>query len=351
MRWARRSSSTRWRPIRARHGPDGVTDFVPVGGEYGKVTDDTQMTLFTVDGLIRAGIRPRHAGSAFDPVGPVHVAYLAWLATQQRLRLDRVDGATGLLLGERWLYARRAPGNTCLSALEARQGQLPYGVRADNDSKGCGAVMRAAPFGLLAPIYRDLPTIFEWSDGVGALTHGHPSGHLSAGALAVIVARLCLGDDLDAALDAALSELGGHEGHVETTQALLAARRLAAEGPSSAEQIERLGGGWVGEEALAIAVYAALVYSGRGQMPRTPCCSRSTTAGTATRRGRSAATSWARLTARRRCRPTGWPKSRAGERSCSSPTTSCSSSSTRTNCTAITDRSPAGATAPDVRPS
>lgn len=40
--------------IREAHGQEGVTDFVPAYGRRGAVTDDTQMTLFTVDGLIRA---------------------------------------------------------------------------------------------------------------------------------------------------------------------------------------------------------------------------------------------------------------------------------------------------------
>jgi ADP-ribosylglycohydrolase len=35
---------------------------------------------------------------------------------------------------------------------------------------------------------------------------------------------------------------------------------LAREGEPSAETVERLGGGWVGEEALAIALYSAQVH-------------------------------------------------------------------------------------------
>ena len=63
-------------------GPDGVRSYLPngPGRGYGQVTDDTQMTLFTVEGLIRAGIR-RDRGIGFT-VAVVHAAYDRWLDTQ-----------------------------------------------------------------------------------------------------------------------------------------------------------------------------------------------------------------------------------------------------------------------------
>lgn len=42
-----------------------------------------------------------------------------------------------------------------------------------------------------------------------ALTHGHPSGYLSAGVLAVIVRQLWTGVDLPAAISTACEELRG----------------------------------------------------------------------------------------------------------------------------------------------
>lgn len=40
--------------IRRRHGPAGLTDYAPAYGRIGAITDDTQMTLFTADGLLLA---------------------------------------------------------------------------------------------------------------------------------------------------------------------------------------------------------------------------------------------------------------------------------------------------------
>ena len=40
--------------ITASYGPEGITNFDVAYGIVGAITDDTQMTLFTVEGLIRA---------------------------------------------------------------------------------------------------------------------------------------------------------------------------------------------------------------------------------------------------------------------------------------------------------
>ena len=118
------------RTIVAAH-PDGVRSFVAGGPDWpaGTVTDDTQMTLFTVEGLIRAGVRTDR-GLGFT-VGVVHHAYDRWLDTQ--LLPGPSGERDGWLQAEQWLYARRAPGNTCLSALNvARKGgdKIPqFGVR------------------------------------------------------------------------------------------------------------------------------------------------------------------------------------------------------------------------------
>ena len=62
--------------IRARFGPSGLTDFAPAYGKVGAITDDTQMTLFTLEGLVTA----RKHGT--DPLWDVRAAYGRWLHTQ-----------------------------------------------------------------------------------------------------------------------------------------------------------------------------------------------------------------------------------------------------------------------------
>jgi hypothetical protein len=67
--------------IRERFGFLGVDDFVPAYGRVGAITDDTQMTLFTAEGLIRAWCRFEDRGICHPP-SIVHHAYLRWLLTQ-----------------------------------------------------------------------------------------------------------------------------------------------------------------------------------------------------------------------------------------------------------------------------
>ena len=69
--------------IRARFGPEGIRDFAPAYGRIGAITDDTQLTLFTAEGLLVAWRRGAQRGIC-DPPSMRHDAYLNWLLTQAR---------------------------------------------------------------------------------------------------------------------------------------------------------------------------------------------------------------------------------------------------------------------------
>jgi ADP-ribosyl-[dinitrogen reductase] hydrolase len=243
-----------------RHfGPAGIRDFVPAYGRVGAITDDTQMTLFTAEGLLRAHVRAALKGIGPDFAGVTAHAYLRWLLTQGR-RSPLLYDAGGYLLEQRELFSRRAPGNTCLTALEDMQA---LGEPAVNDSKGCGGVMRVAPAGLymahaLAQGRASLADAFALGAELAQLTHGHPSGYLAAGAFAALIAALAGGATLAKATDQVLDILSHHSGHQETSDALEQAQALAACRPSDPSAVVELGAGWVAEEALAISVYCAL---------------------------------------------------------------------------------------------
>jgi ADP-ribosylglycohydrolase len=125
------------------------------------------------------------------------------------------------------------------------------------DSKGCGTVMRSAPFGLLVGWEPQL--VFQLAVECAAQTHGHPTGCLAAGAFAVVVHTVARGESLDAAVQRALVHLAAHPGHEETTDALKQALGAVRQGLPTAERVESLGEGWTAEEALAMGVYCALV--------------------------------------------------------------------------------------------
>lgn len=240
--------------IRNVFGPEGVTTLLPVFRRTGAITDDTQMTLFTAEGLLRARNR-RIATGEDDVVGSLWAAYQRWLVTQSERAFHpgMDDLADGWLLTLPALYARRAPGQTCLGALGGGQ---PGSAEAPiNDSKGCGGVMRAGPIGLVPG------DAFDLGYRSAALTHGHPSGYLAAGVLACVIQEILGGAALREALDTAVSRLAGRSGHEECRGALERAFALAERAEGTAVEVESLGAGWVAEEALAIGVFACLVES------------------------------------------------------------------------------------------
>jgi ADP-ribosylglycohydrolase len=240
--------------IRTKCGQRGVTDYVSAYGRRGAITDDTQMTLFTVDGLIRAHVR-RDTG-AWHPPTDVHAAYRRWAATQRDWGPDERRETDGWLAREEWLYSRRAPGNACLSGLaDERMGTLDN--PKNPQSKGCGTVMRSAPFGLLVGWEPQL--VFQLAVECAAQTHGHSTGYLAAGAFAAIVHALARGEGLDTAVQRALVQLAARPGHEETTEALKQALGAVRQGMPSPERVAALGEGWTAEESLSIGVYCALV--------------------------------------------------------------------------------------------
>ena len=242
-------------------GPQGLREAY---GVQGAITDDTQLTLFTAEGLIRGSVARRTLGTG-DPMPEVQLAYQRWLHTQG-VEWPRAAGPflpqypepDGWLVEVPGLFHARGAGKTVFRALTAFGEGGPAGSIAEpiNDSKACGGTMRAAPVALYSP---DPPVAFELAARVAALTHGHPSGYLSAGALAVIVQQALLGQTLDDGVWLALQVLETWDGHEETSELLKRAVELAEQGTPTPQQIaEHLGGGWVGEQALAIAVCAAL---------------------------------------------------------------------------------------------
>lgn len=226
------------------HFPEGLTELPPHDGRRGAITDDTQMTLFTAEGLINAILR-QDARGICDPVSVVHHALLRWLKTQEISPRMQVD--SGGLLADQRLHRRRAPGNTCLSSLAAAE---RFGDTARNDSKGCGAIMRVAPVAFLNGANH-----VQLAMGCSALTHGHVAGQEAAAAWASILSAAFRGNDVE---EAARSLLGRFR--IETDNALRAA--LDAPRDGKPETIEDLGGGWVAEEALAIALYSVLAANG-----------------------------------------------------------------------------------------
>jgi ADP-ribosylglycohydrolase len=223
----------RWEFIKEEFGPQGVDRLL-----RNQISDDTQMTLFTAEGLLLA--------APGEEVEQVRLAYLRWFATQREPMPP--TGSEGLA-AQPWLYSRRAPGNACISGL--RDGARP-GVNPN--SKGCGTVMRSAPFGLRFPPEQ----AYALAEQCSALTHGHPTAGASAGAFAMICAHLMNGATPQRAVSDTLLHLRQGIDRSETADLLQEAYELAGKVPPGPDTCTPLGEGWIAEEALAIAVYCLL---------------------------------------------------------------------------------------------
>ena len=235
-------------------GPAGIRSYwLEETGGVALFSDDTQMTLFTAAGLLAASSEDgrRKVRSS------VHRSYIDWLHTQNR---SVEPYGVSKLLDEKQLYSRRAPGNTCLSAL--RSGRKGTPSQPINDSKGCGGVMRVAPVGLWE---QDGERAAVLAADAAAITHGHPMGWIPAAALAWIVNRCVYGEaeNLAAVIAACAEELPAWfpsqaDAAADMADQLRHAAELAENDVADSANIPLLGEGWVGDEALAIAVYACL---------------------------------------------------------------------------------------------
>jgi ADP-ribosylglycohydrolase len=238
--------------IRQDFADAGIQEFAAIYGPAGAVTDDTQMTLFTAEGLLRARGR-QHRGAAWSPTEAIHRAYMRWLHTQNVWGPLSSAQYDGWLVTQPELHSRRAPGNTCVSALRA---STAWCEPADNDSKGCGAVMRVAPIGLLLENPR---AAYDLACESAQITHAHASSTLASGCFAYIIAALMNGGELENVIADARAVAATEADSDEVVAAIDAALSLAASNaPSAPEAVEQLGGGWVAEEALAISLYCGI---------------------------------------------------------------------------------------------
>lgn len=247
--------------IRSKYGPEGLLDFAALDGSH--FSDDTQLTLYTVDGLLEA-LEWANSGVGADTNACLWLAYLRWLATQG---VPVPEAAP--FQPPRWidahevLHHRRAPGNACLSGLAT--GEMGTFYRPVNpDSKGCGTVMRSAPFGLIP--YIEATAVYKLSADAASLTHGHPAARQGAGVFSLLIHALATGSGLREAAEVALGQLDAGVLHKDeapdpdVVARLEAALRLSRAGEllGPEELVEALGQGWVAEEALAVALYAVL---------------------------------------------------------------------------------------------
>ena len=259
------------REIFAHYGAEGIVSYEldPYSG-LALISDDTQMTMFTAGGLV-AAVRDR---SPDDPRAYAAKAYQDWLLTQREsygevMRMDPSElyGNVTWLFRKQEMYHLRAPGNTCLRALISNKDSVvpDYIASPRNESKGCGGVMRVAPIALM-PYDEPIEKIDMEAAQIAAVTHGHSLGYMPAALLVHIIRRIVYPEQTMTLKEIVLEgcdtihRLFHTDIHVDRMVSIIqdAVRLSHSSVVTELEAIHKLGAGWVGEEALAIAVFCAL---------------------------------------------------------------------------------------------
>ena len=252
-----------------KYGETGINSYDLKNG-IAIISDDTQMTLFTANGLLIGRTRGMLRGIAGSPEGYCLRCYYAWLITQNEdygsweSKVDDVSQEYPWLIRIPELHKRRAPGRTVLSALESKfSGTIEQPI---NESKGCGGLMRVAPIGLYFE-NTDIDRVCMLGAKNAALTHGHDLGYIPAAALAFIIHRIIYSDKINSLEEIIIDcikkidMLFGDKPHIgEFTSIMKKSIELSKSGKNDVEAITELGEGWVAEETLAIAVYCSLKY-------------------------------------------------------------------------------------------
>lgn len=255
--------------IKRKYGESGITRYDAGIDDVAHFSDDTQMTLFTANGYLFGETSFCMRGVAGHPVEYVKQAYLEWLQTQEEGIKDN-DYHTCWIRDLAALNKNRAPGNTCISALQS----LKDGMKVRNESKGCGGVMRVSPIGLVyaASVVRggtrEVKDVFQLGSACASITHKHPLGYLPAGYLSLLLFELCNTADnvslstFEVIIQKICLEMvkicSDNSSIRELYNLIQTAVSLAKGDSSDDDNIKFLGEGWTGDEALAIAIYCSL---------------------------------------------------------------------------------------------
>jgi ADP-ribosylglycohydrolase len=211
--------------IKAKYGPVGITELQ----EPAIFTDDTQMSIAIAEALVRAGEKDIDSIMA-----AVKDEFIKWSHSPEN---------------------NRAPGNACLEGVSNLEKGIHWSKSGVPDSKGCGSAMRSAPIGYL---YQQHPEkLREVAHATGICTHGHPTADAACIGSAYLVKLALDGiktkdvipqllkftSDISSEFDQEILKVEECLGWVDEEKAL-----------------EYLGEGWVGEEAVALALYCFLKY-------------------------------------------------------------------------------------------
>jgi ADP-ribosylglycohydrolase len=193
-------------------------------------SDDTQMTLALAEGLLDAGVN-----AALDNLmQAIGNRFVEWL--------DSPDNS-------------RAPGTTCINGVERFQWGISWREAGILESKGCGSAMRVASLGYI--YQHDEVRLREVATATSLITHRHPTA-IAATVGAAYLVKLAL-DGVP--VDTYMPRLYEFTASISDEFDLAILRVGHVLGWTNEDlALDHIGQGWVGEEAVALALYCVLRY-------------------------------------------------------------------------------------------
>lgn len=206
----------------------------------GLFSDDTQMSIATIQGIIKSDISNKE-----NIVENIISEYKEWFFSQTERK------------------NKRSPGMTCLDSLryiiDNKIDKPSYSLKINN-SKGNGALMRVAPICFLNFSLEDLIQI---AYDISYITHCHPLGYYTSGFHVGVLKLILEGTELDSSIKYMINlfkNINNTEINNKLIPLIEKAIELSKNSSSDTDNIEKLGQGWVAEETLAIAIYCSLKY-------------------------------------------------------------------------------------------
>ncbi len=211
--------------IKKHYGESGISDLP----DPALFTDDTQMSIAIAEALIKSGDKDLETIMA-----SVKDEFVEWRHSPEN---------------------NRAPGNTCLEGVSRLERGAHWAESGIAESKGCGSAMRVAPIGYL--YQNDPEKLKSVAHATGTCTHGHRTADAACIGVAYLVKLALDGVPPDKMIPELLSFTSGISG--EFDKAILKVEECLPWG-NEERALKYLGEGWVGEEAVALALYCFLRY-------------------------------------------------------------------------------------------
>lgn len=225
--------------------------------DFGIISDDTQMALFTANALIAQRTRSLLNVGLVGIEEAIYFSYLDWYECQTG---KKNNYPIAWLKEVPVMSELRAPGNTCLNSLGS--GVMGTIRSNHNKSKGCGSVMRIAP---CACIFDEPYGSGMVAAQAGAITHGNPVSSVSCFVMGAMINILINTDKtIREAFDEAIKLCKESFKEVDKqyfNEFMHLVERMNVildAGVSDLSGIKELGEGWVADEAFVIAVYSCL---------------------------------------------------------------------------------------------